>query len=379
MPMNESAESSIRVDGESPVYSLDEALTSVGLGNSNFSWKGLLGSTILTGGAGLFSNFSPNYVSLLILRCFVGVGIGVGGTTVFCPWFLEFAPVSNRGKRMVLLSTFWTVGTIFEAALAWIVMPRLGWRWLLALSSLPSIAMLLLYSLVPESPTYLCMKELSREQSKSGSSTVLRSENLQDDSLYVDVFILVWQVLHAPSPPPTLKVEYVFLKLYVVEIPGLILSAIIVDTIGRRLSISFMFASGCIFLSPLFYHQSATLTTTLMFGARMSSRVLSTLATIYAQEVSPGIHAFCFISNGREGNWCWGCKCCREGWWHDNPPCSGWTLVTGGHHTEAIILLDIVMAISALCVLLIPVKTKGHELSDSVDVSDSKQVAAAGH
>lgn len=53
--------------------------------------------------------------------------------------------------------------------------------------------------------------------------------------------------------------------------------------------------------------------------------------------------------------------------------------MTGGHHTEAIILLDIVMAISALCVLLIPVKTKGHELSDSVDVSDSKQVAAAGH
>jgi hypothetical protein len=33
----------------------------------------------------------------------------------------------------------------------------------------------------------------------------------------------------------------------------------------------------------------------------MSSRVLSTLATIYAQEVSPGIHAFCCIwkVNGR--------------------------------------------------------------------------------
>lgn len=110
----------------------------------------------------------------------------------------------------------------------------------------------------------LLASELSREQSKSGSSTVLRSENLQDDSLYVDVFITS-----------------------LAEIPGLILSAIIVDTIGRRLSISFMFASGCIFLSPLFYHQSATLTTTLMFGARMSSRVLSTLATIYAQELYP--------------------------------------------------------------------------------------------
>lgn len=111
-------------------------------------------------------------------------------------------------------------------------------------------------------------------------------------------FFFLYICIHVSSEAMT---RYVFLKLYVVEIPGLILSAIIVDTIGRRLSISFMFASGCIFLSPLVYHQSASLTTTLMFGARMSSRVLSTLATIYAQEVSPGIHAFCCIRkvNGR--------------------------------------------------------------------------------
>ena len=38
------------------------------------------------------------------------------------------------------------------------VMPRLGWRWLLALSSLPSALLLLFYRVTPESPRYLCLK-----------------------------------------------------------------------------------------------------------------------------------------------------------------------------------------------------------------------------
>lgn len=36
------------------------------------------------------------------------------------------------------------------------MMPRLNWRWLLALSSVPSFAVLLLCGLAPETPMYLC-------------------------------------------------------------------------------------------------------------------------------------------------------------------------------------------------------------------------------
>lgn len=42
-------------------------------------------------------------------------------------------------------------------------MPRLSWRWLLALSSVPSIVLLLFYGSVPESPRYLCMKGRSND------------------------------------------------------------------------------------------------------------------------------------------------------------------------------------------------------------------------
>lgn len=44
-------------------------------------------------------------------------------------------------------------------------MPRLGWRWLLALSSLPSSILLIFYWVVPESPRYLCLKGRTAEAS----------------------------------------------------------------------------------------------------------------------------------------------------------------------------------------------------------------------
>ncbi|GAA0157472.1 secondary carrier transporter [Lithospermum erythrorhizon] len=117
---------------------------------------GLLSVAIVTTLPAFFSTFSPNYVSLLSLR--MVVGLGLGGAPVYTSWFLEFVPKQNRGRWMVVFSTFWTIGTIFETSLAWIILPRLGWRWLLALSSLPAFATLFFYGLTVESPRYLYMQ-----------------------------------------------------------------------------------------------------------------------------------------------------------------------------------------------------------------------------
>lgn len=49
-------------------------------------------------------------------------------------------------------------GTMFEACLAWAVIPSLGWRWLLAFSAVPLLLLLILYPWVPESPHWLLMQ-----------------------------------------------------------------------------------------------------------------------------------------------------------------------------------------------------------------------------
>lgn len=79
---------------------------------------GLLNVAVVTSMFSVFSAFSPNYTALIIFR--VVVGIGLGGGPVYSAWFLEFVPVQNRGGWMVLFATFWTIGTILEAALAWV-------------------------------------------------------------------------------------------------------------------------------------------------------------------------------------------------------------------------------------------------------------------
>ncbi|KAF0919590.1 hypothetical protein E2562_030015 [Oryza meyeriana var. granulata] len=117
---------------------------------------GLLFSTLFTSGMGFLSAFSPNYPCLLALRFLVGVG--VGGGHVFSSWFLEFVPAQNRGTWIVVFSFFWTIGTVLEASLAWVVISLLSWRWLLALTAVPCFLLIPFFGITPESPRYLCVQ-----------------------------------------------------------------------------------------------------------------------------------------------------------------------------------------------------------------------------
>lgn len=111
--------------------------------------------------SGLLAAFAPDYTSLVIIRFFLG--FGAAGAHVFLSWFLEFLPSSNRGSWMLVMTCSWILGELLEASLAWSVMPRLGWRWLLIFSAIPSIVVLLMSAFVLESPRYLFMKGRSSE------------------------------------------------------------------------------------------------------------------------------------------------------------------------------------------------------------------------
>ncbi|KAB1213095.1 Organic cation/carnitine transporter 7 [Morella rubra] len=398
--------------------------------------KGFLITATVTAAAGFLSAFAPNYLSLLILRCLVGVGLG--GGPVLASWFLEFIPAPSRGTWMVIFSAFWTLGTILESSLAWFVMPNLGWRWLLALSSLPSSLLLLFYRVTPESPRYLCLKgrtsdaimvleKIARMNGAKLPSGVLVSDSQMEveenstpsedthllspketesttnkgmlssiggiSSLLVLLSpklvrstLLLWVVFFGNAfsyyglvlltselnngyskctqtqlqSQKSQDVNYrdIFITTFA-EFPGLLISAAIVDKLGRKLSMSAMLFLCCVFLIPLVFHQPESLTTALLFGARICITAAFTVVYIYAPEVYPtsvrttGVGVASSV--GRIG----GMVC----------PLVAVGLVQGCHQTASIVLFEIIIFFSGICVVLFPFETKGRELSDSVSSS----------
>src|ERR671910_105118 len=105
---------------------------------------------------GLLSAFAPSWEWLLILRFVTGFGLG-GALPLDFSLYAEFLPTENRGRRLVLLESFWAVGTIIAAGLAWLIVPSFGWRPLLATSALAAVLVLWIRRSIPESPRYLAI------------------------------------------------------------------------------------------------------------------------------------------------------------------------------------------------------------------------------
>ena len=69
--------------------------------------------------------------------------------------YAEFLPTNSRGKAIMVLSFFWALGASILAFLAWLVMPTLGWRYLVGLSTIPLALFLCCSRVIPESPIFL--------------------------------------------------------------------------------------------------------------------------------------------------------------------------------------------------------------------------------
>ena len=118
---------------------------------------GFMATIGIDSGFGLLSALAPSFPWLVILRSLTGFGVG-GTLPVDYSIYSEYLPVKKRGRNLVILESFWALGTIVAAGLAWFIVPRFGWRWLLAVSALPGLIIFVIRRNVPESPRYLMSK-----------------------------------------------------------------------------------------------------------------------------------------------------------------------------------------------------------------------------
>ena len=108
----------------------------------------------------LASAFAPSFTLLLIFRFFNGLAVG-GTLPVDYAVMAEYLPKRERGRFLVYLESFWALGTVIVALLAWAIVPNLpetGWRWLLAINALPGILGFWVRLSVPESPRFLLLR-----------------------------------------------------------------------------------------------------------------------------------------------------------------------------------------------------------------------------
>uniref|UniRef100_K4A218 Major facilitator superfamily (MFS) profile domain-containing protein n=1 Tax=Setaria italica TaxID=4555 RepID=K4A218_SETIT len=311
------------------------------LGSDRYGRRfGVLITALVTSISGFLCAFSPNYPTLLVLR-FV-VGLGLGASHVLSVWFLEFVPAENRGSWMDGFACFWSIGTILEALLAWAVMPILGWRWLLALTSSPYFVLLIFSCLIPESPRYLCSRGKINE-------ATLRSDNLDasvttlllmpEDGLGTDENIsskshstnnafqalwprdltvstlLLWLVkfacffayygiilltskvsdgkrictsvgTHVVQPKDSSLYINVLVTSFA-EFPANLLAAPLLDRVGRRMSLGGMILLCCAFLAPLAVQLGEGLAITLLFCARACIEGCFVVLLVYSPEIYP--------------------------------------------------------------------------------------------
>ena len=100
----------------------------------------------------------PGYPWLIVCRFFVG--FSTAGALQAVVYYIEFLPLKGRGMCTALITTWWSIGTIFGALLAIGVLGYgdLGWHWYLGLAATPLVLVLFLFPFVPESARFYLVK-----------------------------------------------------------------------------------------------------------------------------------------------------------------------------------------------------------------------------
>ncbi|XP_058632169.1 synaptic vesicle 2-related protein isoform X4 [Onychostoma macrolepis] len=289
---------------------------------------------------GLLSAFAPVYSWILVLRGLVGFGLG--GAPQSVTLYTEFLPVKSRGISIILLGVFWALGAVFEVLLAMVVMPTLGWKWLLAFSTLPLVVFAASCCWLPESARFDVLRgredkaldTLKCIAAANGSSVPTRRliANTQTDRGRIrDLFIpeyrkttlLIWfiwfcnafsyygivllttELFQAGSacsatnnsnmePRCSLECSYLAFNDYVdllwttlAEFPGILVTLWMIDRIGRRKSMAICFLLFSVSILPLYACTQRTLLTVFIFIARAFITGGWQAAYVYTPEVFP--------------------------------------------------------------------------------------------
>ena len=259
---------------------------------------------------------APNYELLVLFRFLVGLGLG-GELPVAATLVTEYVPGRARGRFMVLLESFWAVGWLLAALIAYFIIPVTGWRTAFLIGALPALYTMVIRMHLPESVRYLLKKRKIEEarnivssleerchmehrplevtekdvaEETKGSFTALWTRRFIKRTVmlwlvwfgivfsYYGVFMWLPSLVFKQGFTVVKTFEYV-LVMTLSQLPGYAAAAWLVDRLGRRYTLSlFLLGSG---IASYFFGHAETVTTLLCWGATMSFFNLGAWGVIY--------------------------------------------------------------------------------------------------
>ncbi|MCL5958831.1 MAG: MFS transporter [Chloroflexi bacterium] len=224
--------------------------------------------------------------SLLVIRFLTGIGLG-GGSPVVITLISELSPSRYRGRLLLLLESFWAIGGTLAGIIAFIVIPRWGWRTAFVFGALSGLYFFVVAKWLPESPRFLLSRGRTAEANQitrqaevacgiAGEDDLCSSEpagraperrsrvGLRElwsrpyikrticiwvlwftvGYVYYGVFVWLPSLLKASGMTLSHSFEYSIIIL-MAQLPGCLTAAALVDRIGRkRTLVPFMILAG---------------------------------------------------------------------------------------------------------------------------------------
>lgn len=217
--------------------------------------------------------FTTNVIQFMIVRFITGVGLG-GELPVAATIIADSFSGKRRSKMLILVDSFWAIGWIVASLLAFLFMPRFGWRATVIVTTVMALYTLILRRHLPAD---INVKENKLSMNVSLSKIFSKEFRLQTICLsllwfiimfvYYGLFLWLPSVLISKGFSIIHSFWYVLLTSFA-QLPGYFLAAYLMDKISRK-QILLIYLIGTITGASIF--ATASSTAMVLFGSILLS------------------------------------------------------------------------------------------------------------
>ncbi|MCL6604873.1 MAG: MFS transporter [Paenibacillus sp.] len=202
----------------------------------------LLWTLLIFSAASGLSAFATGFAVLCVLRFVTGFGLG-GELPVASTLVSESMPAEERGRAVVLLESFWALGWIASALIAFFIIPDYGWRVAFAIGALPALYAIYLRRAIDDSPRFAEIRKAPVSLKKRIAIVWSPEYRRSTIMLWILWFTVVFSYYGMFLWLPTVMVlkgfslvrsfEYVLI-MTLAQLPGYFTAAYFIEKFGRK-------------------------------------------------------------------------------------------------------------------------------------------------